>query len=120
MEVDGKESIKKMIEEDNTIDGIFLANDVAAIGAIKYLKKIGKKIPDDICVIGFSNEPISEVIEPSLTTVDQFGAKMGKKACEILFRTKDREKLKPSDRTHIIKPLLIHRESTLRDRASKN
>lgn len=120
MEVDGRESTEKMIEMDNTIDGIFSANDVAAIGAIKYLKKIGKKIPDDICVIGFSNEPISEVIEPSLTTIDQFGAEMGKKACQLLIRTIDREKLKPSDRTYIIKPLLIHRESTLRDRALKN
>ncbi len=113
MELNGKELTKKIIDNNIVIDAIFSANDLAAIGAIKYLKSIGKKIPDEVSVIGFSNEPVSEVIEPSLTTINQFGLKMGKKACELLIRIINGEALKPHEKNEIIKPELILRESTL-------
>ncbi len=69
----------------NSIDAVFASNDHAAIGAMKYLKSIGKNIPNDISIIGFSNEPISEYTEPSLSTIDQSSIEMGRKACQLLL-----------------------------------
>jgi len=112
MENDGKESAKKLLDSNIKIDGIFAANDVSAIGAMKHLKKKGVKIPEDIKVVGFSNEPISAVIEPSLTTIDQPGFQIGKKATEILLgRIKDGKNF-VKGRTTMLKSTLIERDST--------
>lgn len=59
------------------IDGIFITSDTFAANCIKELKKVNYKIPEDIKVIGFNNDPISELITPSLSTIDYPGYKMG-------------------------------------------
>ncbi|ETN95120.1 transcriptional regulator, LacI family [Zhouia amylolytica] len=113
MEVDGKDMIKELMDKHKDIDGIFSANDVAAIGAMKYLKKQGVRIPEDIAIVGFSNEPIAEAIEPSLTTIDQSGFELGRTACNLLIENIN-SKEKVLDRTLILNPTLIKRESTNR------
>ena len=86
MEKDGIEGAKKIIALPIQIDSVFAANDISAIGAMKYFKKKGVKIPQDIAFVGFSNEPASSVIEPSLTTIDQSGFEMGKIAAKLLLK----------------------------------
>ena len=75
----------KIIKELKIIDGIYAANDTSAISAIQYMKSINIKIPQDIAVVGFNNDPISAVIEPSLTTIDQPDFEMGKIASTLLL-----------------------------------
>lgn len=112
MENDGKESAQNLLSLPVKIDGLFAANDVSAIGAMKHLKKKGIKIPEDIKVVGFSNEPISAVIEPSLTTIDQPGFQIGKKATELLLKQiKDRSNLKKRETT-TLRSHLIERDSS--------
>lgn len=111
MEKDGERNIKMMLEKSNNVDGLFCANDVVAIGAIKCLKKLGKKIPEEIAIVGFSNESISSVIEPSLTTVNQSGSKIGIAATNLLI---DKISDKNISKTIIIPTNLIERKSTLR------
>ncbi len=116
MESDGRMITKKLVESQTEFDGIFAANDVSAIGAMKYLKSIGKKIPKDVAVVGFSNEPVSEVIEPSLSTIDQSGFEIGKIACGILIgKLKDKNVQGKSEKTVILKPTLLERESSKRE-----
>ncbi|HEX9150803.1 MAG TPA: substrate-binding domain-containing protein, partial [Flavobacterium sp.] len=96
------------------IDGIFSSNDTAAISALQYLKGEGIKIPEDIAIVGFSNEPISSVIEPSLTTIDQPGFEMGKIATHLLLtQIKDKSGSTVAE-TIILKPVLIKRNSSKR------
>jgi LacI family transcriptional regulator len=114
MDSDGIESVKKLLQLNQKIDGIFSSNDVAAIGAMQYLKKIGIKIPEEIAIVGFSNEPISAIIEPSLTTVDQPGFEMGKIATKLLINQISENKI-PSPETIILKPILIKRNSSKRN-----
>ncbi|MFS4483667.1 LacI family DNA-binding transcriptional regulator [Hyunsoonleella sp. 2307UL5-6] len=83
-EEDGVAMAKKIVKF-STVDGIVSANDTAAISAMRYLKSVGKHIPKDIAVVGFNNDPISAVIEPSLTTINQADFNMGKKATMILI-----------------------------------
>lgn len=112
MELDGIESAKKLLSQTIPIDGIFSANDTAAISALQYLKGEGIKIPEDIAIVGFSNEPISSVIEPSLTTIDQPGFEMGKIAANLLLEQINNKLGTIVAETITLKPVLIKRNSS--------
>ena len=109
---DGYRLAQEIMEKYDDIDAIFSANDFAAIGAMEYLKKAGKNIPQDIAIVGFSNEPTSEVIEPSLTTVDQYGSEIGRLACNLLMDCFENGNTIVSDKTIMVAPQLIVRDST--------
>ena len=68
------------------IDGIFAVNDFTAITAMHVLQENGYKIPSQIAVSGFGNDPIASIVSPSLTTVEQSGFEMGHEAVDILIR----------------------------------
>lgn len=112
MENDGNEITQKLLEYNINFDGIFSANDVAAIGAINCLNSNHIKIPDEVAIVGFSNEPISRIISPSLTTVNQPGLTMGKIATNLLSDTiKDKS---ASTKTIVLETNLILRDSSLK------
>lgn len=119
MEKDGLESAKKLLDLPFPIDGIFSANDIAAIAAMQYLKKQKKQLPDDISIVGFSNEPTAAIIEPALTTMDQSGREMGQKATTLLLDEINDKSAIHKAQTIILKPLLIERNSTKRKLTSK-
>lgn len=114
MESDGVECTKKLLSLPIPIDGIFSANDVMAISAMQYIKKQGLRIPEDIAIVGFSNEPISSVMIPSLTTVDQPGFEMGKIAANLLISQINDKAEATIAQTIILKPSLIVRNSSKR------
>ncbi|WP_291871137.1 LacI family DNA-binding transcriptional regulator [Maribacter sp.] len=114
MEKDGVENIKKILSLPYKVDGIFSANDVAAIGAIQYLKERGIKVPEDIAIVGFSNETISSVIEPSLTTINQSGFEIGKTAATLLLSQIKENSSDIINETIILKSSLIERKSSAR------
>jgi len=111
-ENDGFEGAKTLIREFPKIDAICCVNDPVALGVYKYLNKVGIKIPDKVGVTGFSNNPSSEIINPTMTTVDQQGYQMGKKAAEILLQKINNESIDSLDKTHIIEGELIIRDSS--------
>lgn len=82
---DGTEAIKKLLLNETKPDAIFCANDTTALSTIIYLQENGIKIPEDIAIVGFSNEPFSEVVTPSISTIQQPGFEMGKKAAELII-----------------------------------
>lgn len=114
MDDDGIESAKKLLNLKIPIDGIFSANDTAAISALQYLKEQNIKIPQDIAVVGFSNEPVSSAIEPSLTTINQPGFEMGKIAMNLLLTQIKNKHESVSPETIVLKPVLIKRNSSKR------
>jgi len=112
IEEDGYKSIQKLLENGRGIDGVFSANDLAAVGAMKYMKEKKIKIPEDIAIVGFSNEPISRVIEPSLTTIDQSGFKMGTLATDLLLKHIIEKNIPNMGQTIILDTNLIERNSS--------
>jgi LacI family transcriptional regulator len=70
---------------DKRPDGVFSANDTAAVFCMLRLKAAGIKIPNDIAFAGFNNDPISVVIEPNLTTIDYSGYNIGQTAAKNLI-----------------------------------
>lgn len=94
------------------IDGIFVASDTFAVNCIKTLLKAGYKIPENIKIIGFNNDPVSLVIEPELSTIDYPGYKMGILAGQsILGHLNGSINIETADQI-ILKHQLIVRESS--------
>ena len=108
----GFEGAKTLIRQFPKVDAICCVHDPVALGVYKYLNKVGIKIPDKIGVTGFSNNPSSEIINPPMTTVDQQGYEMGRKAAEILLQKINNESSDSLNQTHIIEGKLIIRESS--------
>lgn len=113
MKEDGKNCAKELLKLPN-VDGVFSSNDVAAISAMQYIKGQKINIPNGISFVGFSNEPISSVMEPSLTTVAQPDFEMGKVGTKLLLEKIENKKLKDSVETIVLKPELLIRDSTNR------
>ncbi len=109
----GIETAKKILNMKVRPDGLFTANDNSAVAVIIELEKRGIKIPDEIAVAGFNNEPISIVIRPNLTTIDYPAREMGEIAAKSLIN-----KLMNSETanlsTIVLKHRLIIRESSMR------
>lgn len=94
-------------------DGIFAANDSSAVSCIRALKKEGIRIPEQIAIAGFNNDPVSKVIEPNLTTVNYPGEEMGELAAATLIRRLDRLE-GVSLNTIVLRHDLVIRDSSLR------
>lgn len=110
----GRELGKKISTMTNTPDGIFSSSDFAAMGAIEMLKKRGFSIPEDIAVVGFSNESFTGLVDPPLSTVEQHSKKMGNFTANLFL-----ERIKNKKGTHtpaktVLTPELIIRRSSLR------
>jgi LacI family transcriptional regulator len=68
---------------------IFAGSDYMAYGAISAAEQRGLRVPDDVAVVGFDDNPSSAHMEPALTTVRQPFYEMGRRACEILLALVD-------------------------------
>jgi len=112
---EGSRCTKKLLKLAAIPDGIFCANDYTAIGAIQVIKKANLRVPDDIAVAGFSNYPVSTIIEPALTTIDDRAVEMGKTAARMLIRQIEERDVNIASETVVIKTDLIIRGSTVRE-----
>jgi LacI family transcriptional regulator len=97
------EAIKSILQMDPMPDGLFCSNDSSAVICIRELKRAGIKIPEQIAVGGFNNEPISTVVEPNLTTIHYPGQEMGEVCATILIR-----KLAKPDNADLNRVVLRH------------
>lgn len=83
--IDFENQVQKFFIENPTIDGVFGINDFLAMDVIKELEKIGKRIPEDIQVIGFDGVKLSEEREYLMTTIRQPLETMAKDAVEQIM-----------------------------------
>ena len=107
-------SIEALITNNPDLQAIFAVNELFAVTAIKTANRLGKKVPEDLSVIGFTDGIISKYSSPSITTVSQNGVKMGGKAAKMLIeRLEAEEEEEEQYRTEVIETELVERESTL-------
>jgi len=89
-------------------DAVFCANDYMAAGAMRYLRSVGARVPEDIMVVGYDNNDIATAMDPELTTVDNRFFDLGSALTENLLTVVER----PSENVSIvIPPKLILRQS---------
>ncbi len=109
---EGTQAVKQLMNLPQPPDAFFCGNDTTALSAMIYLRDQGRRIPEDFGIVGFSNEPFSKVVTPSITTIVQPGFEIGQKAAELLIgRIEEREQ---SFKTIILPIELIVRESSNR------
>lgn len=114
---DGKKDVEELLKCKERPDAIFAANDRKAIGAMLTLKNKGIKIGEEMGILGFTNDPSSEIISPSLTTIAEPALEIGRKSCELLLKHIAKKHFHPEE---VIFPgKLIVRESSLKKEINK-
>lgn len=67
----GADAMARLLERTPDIDAVFAASDRMAVGAMSTAQKLGRKVPDDIAVVGFDDSGMAATVEPPLTTMRQ-------------------------------------------------
>lgn len=109
------ENKSKTFFGEQEIDGVLCVNEIFAVRCMGQLQKMGKRVPEDVSIIGFTNGILSKLSTPSLTSVEQHGEQMGEIAAKMLI---DRVE-QPSEeedlsafRTEVLNASIVDREST--------
>lgn len=109
---EGVQAFTRLMLLDNPPDGVFCGNDTTALGALEYCRKNNLKVPEDVALIGFSDEPFSALVTPSLSTVKQPGYQMGFQAAQkIIHRIENSNSPIPFEQI-VLPTQLIIRESS--------
>ena len=111
MESDGHSAMKRLLEVRPPVDAVFAANDPAAIGAMKAIWEAGKRVPDDIAVVGAGDIAHGDMLKVPLTTISWSRKDQGLNAAELLLNGLDSND-KDTPRRVIIPPRLVVRESS--------
>ncbi|MDG1714838.1 LacI family DNA-binding transcriptional regulator [Lacinutrix sp.] len=107
-----EKEIEDLFKKNKNIDGVFAVNEFYALAAMKVLRKLKKKVPEQVQVIGFTDGVLSRHATPSLTTISQHAQQMGEKSAELLINNLEREDEEDYFKTVVIETELIEREST--------
>lgn len=113
--LDGRRSMEKLLSLSVIPDAVFSSSDLGAMGALQVCKENNIKIPQQVAIIGFSNEPFTMFSDPPLTSIDQHCKRMGNIASDIFLeevKLSSAEKFIP--KKIVLMPELIIRKSSLR------
>ncbi|MGW5866307.1 LacI family DNA-binding transcriptional regulator [Streptomyces sp. NPDC055239] len=84
----GADAMSVLLDRCPDLDAVFVASDLMAAGALRTLRERGRRIPEDVAVVGFDDlATIAEVTEPPLTTVHQDIEGMGRLMAQLLFKS---------------------------------
>ena len=84
---DGRRSMEKLLNLPRRPDAVFSSSDFGAMGAMQVSKERKIRIPEEVALAGFSNDPFKEFTDPPLATVDQHSKSMGKIAAELFLNS---------------------------------
>jgi len=110
-EEDGRKGARRLLELDQLPDGIFAINDPVALGAFLYLQDRNIRIPEQIGLVGFSDNPNATLVRPALTTINQPAYDIGKTAASILLDILN-GKTGKNGKTIMLETKLVVRDST--------
>ena len=91
----GAEAVDALLGRHPDVDGLFIASDAMALGAISRLRDRGRRVPDDIAVVGFDDADVAAVSSPPLTTIRQRTTIQGRLMAQLLLRRLGREVDRP-------------------------
>jgi DNA-binding LacI/PurR family transcriptional regulator len=105
--------VPQLLSRQEKPDGIFAVNDLTAASAMKNVLALGYHVPEDIAIVGFTSGMISDITNPTLSSVEQHGYLIGREAVKMLIdRIEKKNNL--SSQTKIIKTELVIKESTVK------
>jgi DNA-binding LacI/PurR family transcriptional regulator len=88
-QVSGEHATIRLLERQPRVDAIFTASDLMAVGVLRALRRAGRRVPDDVAVVGFDDLPIGRHTDPPLTTVRQPTEELGARMARELLRLMD-------------------------------
>lgn len=109
-EASGAEAMARLLERVPDLDAVFAASDPMAFGALQVLKENGRRVPDDVAVIGFDGSPAGKHSDPPLSSVHQPAEAMGREMTRLLLAQLSGEPLPES-------PTIIETDLELRGSA---
>lgn len=106
----GAQACRALLEEFPDVDAIFAASDLMALGAMRVLAAHGRRVPEDVAVIGFDDLGAAERVQPPLTTMHSPVDQMAAEACRLLTEVID-EAGRGTPRRIVFAPELVRRSS---------
>jgi LacI family transcriptional regulator, repressor for deo operon, udp, cdd, tsx, nupC, and nupG len=111
----GAEATRKLLSLPNPPDAIFAStSDFSALGVLEVANAMNFKVPSQLGICGYANEPFTELTTPSITTIDQFSVYMGKTIANLYFQENESKEVAITPKTISIKPKLLIRSSTIK------
>jgi DNA-binding LacI/PurR family transcriptional regulator len=107
----GAQVMGKLLKLADLPDAVFAVCDAAAYGAMQSIQAQALRIPEDISVVGFTNEPNASIVDPPLTTISQPTHEIGRTAARILIDLIQNKDAHPSPDTVVLKTSLVKRKS---------
>ena len=90
----GEHAMNRLLDRHPDIDAVLAASDQMAVGALRALHRTGRRVPDDVAVVGFDDAPIAGRVRPRLTTVrrpiEQMGARLARELLRRIAGAPDR------------------------------
>jgi DNA-binding LacI/PurR family transcriptional regulator len=117
--VNGERGMRTLLEQAPDVDAVFASSDQIALGAMGIAHQLGRRLPQDLAIVGFDNTPEAAFFWPPLTTMYQQLIEVGRIAVKnlheiILSRQSQNDPLPPS--LTMLKPeLIIRASSSLQD-----
>lgn len=109
-EASGEAAMETLLARRPDLDAVFVASDPMAFGAMRAIKRSGRRIPDDVAVVGFDGSPAAANTEPPLTTVHQPAEAMGRHMARLLLARIDGSRI--DEPGVILVPELVVRASS--------
>lgn len=106
------EQIEDVFDRFPDIDAVFCVNEVVAVTAMNIAREKGYRIPEDLQIVGFSNGILSKLSHPRLTTVDQHGKDIGRRAAQTLIDQLTSDAPPESFNKFLVRTDVIERETT--------
>lgn len=103
--------VLKSLKAGSLFDGVFAINDRLAFGAMSACREFGLKVPENVKIIGFDDDPLCTYSSPPLSSVNQDIDQLAKVSCDILLKLMNSETLTPSERCQMIPISIVLRES---------
>jgi DNA-binding LacI/PurR family transcriptional regulator len=98
-EFSGTSAMHRLLELNPALDAVFVASDLMACGALRALREAGRRVPDDVAVVGFEDSPIARQSDPPLTTIYQPVEEMGRQMARLLV---SRIRQQPMDPPYVL------------------
>lgn len=105
----GEEMARRIVEMKERPDAVFCTSDFVALGLMLELMRLGVRVPEEIAICGFANEPIDALVVPSLSSVNQFSKNIGQQAARMLLEQLNGQ----SPANIVLEPELVIRDSTM-------
>ncbi|AUP78673.1 LacI family DNA-binding transcriptional regulator [Flavivirga eckloniae] len=109
---DGREKMIRLLALENRPDAVYVAGDYAALGALQVLNEQHIKVPEDIALVGFGNEPFTAMVTPTITSINQHSSEIGKQAAKTFLEHSKKSVVKQTLNKIILDAELIVRDSS--------